>query len=273
MNAVKILRINKPEGIVLAGGGCKAMSVLGALHVLKKCGQLEKTKIYAGTSAGAIVAAGMALDREPIEMVKKFTENSYRTSFDLQNFGNTFGLDTGENLFDWIDIVLGGESYTFESLFDKTGKTLVVCATNLSVAEPVYFSHLTTPMMDVKLSIRMSCSLPLFFSAVKFQDNVFVDGALTDPFPIGYVMEMNDNVLGIRYESSEYKTPMNIGRLDEFLKSIVIVTTKDSFPKDSNVFTIDVGNLSVLDFKNPKKLKKSFKIGYQSMLQFMKKND
>lgn len=270
---MNIPRIKFPESIVLAGGGAKSMSALGALHVLKKTGQLKNAKIFAGTSAGAIVAAGMVLDREPIDMVKKFTENSYKSNFDIANFGNTFGLDTGENLFEWIDIVLGNESHTFQSLYEKTGKTLVVCATNLSMAEPVYFSHITSPEMDVKLAIRMSCSLPLFFSAVKFQDNVFVDGALTDPFPIEYVMKMNDNVLGIRYESSEYKIPMPIERLDEFLKSIVVVATKDNFPKDANIFIIDVGNLSVLDFKNPKKLKKSFKIGYQSMLQFIKKND
>lgn len=272
MIASKIPRINKPEGIILAGGGAKSMSALGALHVLKRIGQLDRAKIYAGTSAGAIVAAGLILDREPIEMVKKFTENSYKPTFDLQNFGNAFGLDTGENLFEWIDVVLGQESHTFRSLYERTGKTLIVCATNLSVSEPVYFSHTTSPDMDVKLAIRMSCSLPVYFSAVKFQDNVFVDGALTDPFPIEYVMNMSNNVLGIRYESSEYKTPMPIERLDEFLKSLIAITTKDKYPEDANVFTIDVKDLSVLDFKNPKKLKKSFKIGYQAMVHFLKKN-
>jgi predicted patatin/cPLA2 family phospholipase len=102
---------------------------------------------------------------------------------------------------------------------------------------------------------------------------VYVDGALTDPFPIDYVSGLSKNVLGIRYESDEYKTPMNITRLDEFLKSLVIVSTKDVFSKDANVFTIDVGNMTVLDFKNPRKLKKAFKVGFTAMQNFLKKND
>ena len=65
------VHIKQPEALVLAGGGAKSMSALGAIHVLKKAGQLNKLKIVAGTSAGAIVAAGIALGRDPITMVKK----------------------------------------------------------------------------------------------------------------------------------------------------------------------------------------------------------
>ncbi|AGE57763.1 lipid hydrolase [Acanthocystis turfacea Chlorella virus NTS-1] len=271
MNAT--VRIHKPEALVLAGGGAKSMSALGAIHVLKKAGQLDRAKIFAGTSAGAIVAAGIALDRDPIEMVRKFTDTRYRANFDIENFGNAFGLDTGENLFEWIDIVLDSEPHTFQSIYEKTGATLIVCATNLSTSKAVYFSRFEHPDMDVKTAIRMSCSLPIYFSAVRHEDEVYVDGALTDPFPVDYVSGLSKNVLGIRYESNEYKTPMNITRLDEFLKSLVIVSTKDVFSKDANVFTIDVGDLSVLDFKNPKKLKKSFKVGFTAMQNFLKKND
>jgi hypothetical protein len=39
------------------------------------------------------------------------------------------------------------------------------------------------------------------------------------------------------------------------------------------VFTIDVKDISVLDFKSPKKLKKAFKMGFDSMKNFLKKND
>jgi len=270
---ISTVRIHKPEAIVLAGGGAKSMSALGAIHVLKKAGHLDKAKIFAGTSAGAIVAAGIALDRDPIDMVRKFTDTRYKANFDIENFGNAFGLDTGENLFEWIDIVLDREPHTFQSIYEKTGATLIVCATNLSTSAAVYFSRFDHPDMDVKLAIRMSCSLPIYFSAVRYNDEVFVDGALTDPFPIDYVSTISNNVLGIRYESDEYKTPLSITRLDEFLKSLITVSTKDVYSKAANVFTIDVGSLSVLDFKNPSKLKKSFKIGFQAMQDFLKKND
>ena len=273
MTMSKVTKIKQPESLVLAGGGAKSMSSLGAIHVLKKAGHLDKLKIVAGTSAGAIVAAGIALNRDPIKMVKKFTETTYRPDLDIQNFGSAFGIDTGENLFRWIDIVLGDEPHTFKSIFDKTGMTLIVCATNLSTSSAVYFSPTSHPDMDVRIAIRMSCSLPVFFSAVRYNDELYVDGALTDPFPVDYVMSLNDNVLGIRYDSSEYGTPMEINGLDVFFRSLIAVSTKDKYSTNANVFTIDVGDLSVLDFRNPKKLKKSFKLGFDAMKAFLKKND
>lgn len=268
-----IPNIKFPEAIVLAGGGAKSMSALGALHVLKKCGKLKNAKIFAGTSAGSIVAAGMSLDRDPIEMVKKFTEYSYRSKFDIQNFGNAFGLDTGENLSEWIDLVIGPDPLTFQDIYDKNGTTLIVCATNLSQSRAEYFSRHMHPDMDVRIAIRMSCSLPGFFTAVRYNDEIFVDGALSDPFPYEHVSSISKNVLGIRYESSEYKSPMKIEHLQDFIKSLIVVTTKDKFPIDGNIFTINVGDLSVLDFKDSKKLKKSFKLGFTAMKDFIKKND
>ncbi|AGE56160.1 lipid hydrolase [Paramecium bursaria Chlorella virus NE-JV-1] len=273
MISTKIVRIRQPESLVIAGGGAKSMSALGAIHVLKKTGHLKKLKYVSGTSAGAIVAAGLALNRDPIQMVKRFTETVYRADLDIQNFSNAFGVDTGEHLFRWIDIVLGNELYTFKSILEKTGITLVVCATNLSTSSAVYFSPESHPEMDVRLAIRMSCSLPIFFSAVRYEEEIYVDGALTDAFPIDNAMLTSDNVLGIRYNSAEYKTPMEISGLDGFFKSLIAVSTKDKYSPDANVFTIDVGELSVLDFKNPKKLKKAFKIGFEAMKEFLKKND
>ena len=270
---IAVPKIHKPEAIVVAGGGSKSMAALGTLHVMKKAGHLEKIKTVAGTSAGAIVAASLALNRDPIQMAKKITEKSYSPDFDIKNFGNSFGLDSGRNLFQWIDIVLDNETYTFRSIYDKTGISLIVCATNLSTSSPVYFSHVDHPDMDVRLAIRMSCSIPIYFSAVRFEDEVYVDGALSDPFPIDHVMKSSNNVLGIRYDSKEYETPMKVDGLDDFFRALIATTTKDRYSSDANVFTIDVGDLSVLDFQSPKKLKKAFKIGHDAMANFLKKND
>jgi predicted acylesterase/phospholipase RssA len=274
MNAIsKVPKINHPEALVIAGGGAKAMSGYGAIHVLRKMGHLKNLKIVAGTSAGAIVAAGVALDRDPITMVKKFTERTYRPDLDIQNFGNAFGVDNGASLFQWIDIVLGEDTITFMDIFERTGMTLIVCATNLSRSEAVYFSHVSHPTMDVRVAIRMSCSLPIFFSAVRYEGELYVDGALTSAFPMVHAMSLSDNVLGIRYDSTEYSTPMEISGLDKFFTSLIAVSTKDHYPDDANVFTIDVKDISVLDFKSPKKLKKAFKMGFDSMKNFLKKND
>lgn len=268
------INVRHLDAIVISGGGAKSMSGLGAIHVLQKNGHLSKLKTVAGTSAGAIVATGIALNRNYIEMCKAFASDSYTPSLDIGNFSNAFGIDTGAHLYNWIDLVLGNKEYTFQSILEETGFTLIICATNLSELRATYFSPMMTPDFDVKTAIRMSCSLPVFFSAVRHENSVFVDGALTDPFPIDYVSKLPgvQNVLGIRYESSEYATPVNIDGLDKFFTSLIAVTTRDRFTHP-NVFTIDVGKISVLDFKNPKILKKSFKVGAIAMQSYLKKHE
>jgi predicted acylesterase/phospholipase RssA len=130
-----------------------------------------------------------------------------------------------------------------------------------------------TPDFDVKMAIRMSCSLPIFFSAVRHEGEVYVDGALTDAFPIDYVnnMETTHNTLGIRYDSAEYSATRDINSIDKFFTSLISISTRDRYSPDSNVLSIDVGKITVLDFKNPKVLKKAFKVGASRMSSILKK--
>lgn len=269
------LSVRKLDSLVIAGGGAKSMAGLGAIHVLRKNGHLNDLKTVAGTSAGAIVATGIALDRNCVEMCKAFSRELYVPSIDIANFSNAFGIDSGAHLSRWIDIVLGDKSHTFKSIYDKTGMTLIICATNMSTLSAKYFSPTETPDFDVKTAIRMSCSLPIFFSAVRHEGEVYVDGALTDAFPMDYVAGLVNvhNILGIRYDSVEYGTHKDINSIDKFLTSLIAISTRDRYSPGQNVLSIDVGKITVLDFKNPKILKKAFKIGASRMVELLKKID
>jgi predicted acylesterase/phospholipase RssA len=273
MSLTKVPVINYPDALIIAGGGAKSMSGLGAIHVLKRNGQLRQMKVVAGTSAGSIVAAGVALNRDPVSMCKAFIDEIYTPSFDISNFVNTFGLDTGVHLSRWIDIVLGNKSYTFQSILEETGIFLVICATNLTECCPEYFSPAETPDMDVRTAIRMSCSIPVYFSAIKYNDRVFVDGALTDAFPYDYVKNLPNvkNPLGIRYSSKEHESPILIDSIDKFFQSLIVTATKDKYSKDSNVLDINVKNITVLDFKKPRALKKAFGYGVVQTRNLLKK--
>ena len=143
----------------------------------------------------------------------------------------------------------------------------------MSTLSATYFSPIETPEFDVKTAIRMSCSLPIFFSAVRHEGEVYVDGALTDAFPIDYVagLDTTNNILGIRYDSAEYSTHKDINSIDKFFTSLIAISTRDRYSPDSNVLSIDVGKITVLDFKNPKVLKRAFKIGANRMAQILKK--
>ena len=51
------------ETLVLSGGGMKGVASLGAVSALRRAGALRHVKRVVGTSAGALVAAALAVDR------------------------------------------------------------------------------------------------------------------------------------------------------------------------------------------------------------------
>lgn len=265
--------MNHPDALVVAGGGAKAFTALGAVHVLKKAGRLDKLKAVAGTSAGAIVAAGVALGRPPLEMCKAFVRERYVPKYDLANFGTTFGIDTGEHLDKWIDFVLDGE-HTFESIKRDTGIDLIVCATDLNERKAKYFDPQSTPNADVATAIRMSCAIPLYFSAVIYENAVYVDGALCDNFPYEIVAARDNvkNPLGIAYIYDKKTGPVT--NFEQYVSAIIHCATDKQYVRDrANLLMLDCGDTKIFDFKNPRILKKLFKSGALQTSDWIKKNE
>lgn len=272
MNKVSIAVRDKPDALVIAGGGAKAFSALGAVHVLKKAGSLDKLKAVAGTSAGAIVAASVALKRKPMDMCKEFVREVYKPSFDIKNFSKTFGIDSGEHLDKWINIVLDGQ-HTFESIQKATGIDLIVCTTDLNERKAKYFDPQTTPHADVATVIKMSCTIPLYFNAVMYEDHVFVDGALCDNFPYEYVAakEGIENPLGLVYLYDTQTGPVE--NLEQYISAMIHCATEKQYIRDrANVLAIDCGNAKIFDFKQPKVIKRLFKTGVLQTYDWIKKN-
>ncbi len=262
---------DRPDALVIAGGGAKGISALGAIHAFRKAGRLENVKLVAGTSAGAIVAASVALKREPIELMKQFAAESYSPDLDLRNFASSFGIDSGSHVSRWIDIVLG-EPRTFQSILDTTGVELVVCATNLSKRQAAYFGPNSHPTMDVATAIRMSCAIPLYFSAVKYEDDVYVDGGIVDNFCYEYIARRKDvsHPLGLTYRTSDQETP--ITSLEQYIVALVqCATVQQHVRDDANVLQIDCGSTGVFAFKKTQALRSLFRTGAVQARDWIKK--
>lgn len=157
-----------------------------------------------GTSAGSILCLMCCLGYTSKEMIailedEMVTKNRGQLSFDELldlNVLNSYGLDSGENMQRFIEQVvynkLNRTSITFVELAKVTGKNLVICVANLSKQRQEYLNVDTEPHMDVVKAIRMSISLPFIFTPVKHNGNIYVDGALYETLPIGYMMQFKD---------------------------------------------------------------------------------
>lgn len=261
------------ETLVVSGGGMKGVASLGAAVALKKAGMLREVKTYVGTSAGALVAAALATDRASLKTLFELTDSKYRADIDLSRLLATFGLDSGRHLDRWISILLGPSKCTFQDIYTKHGVRLVVCATNLTDRKPEYFSVDTTPAMDVALALRMSCCIPLYFSAIKEQGMVYVDGAVADNFPMAWAVNQfgGATVVGITFWPRA-SHPDN--SLEEYVAALLECSTRRHYDLDDRrILALDTGARSAFEFTMSKRdMKKLYISGYRQAKAWAKKH-
>lgn len=234
----------------------KGIATIGALMEFQEAGWLQGVHRFAGTSVGAALATMLAIgaDLESIfeDHVVSFT---YDSSYDISGLDKSFGLDTGEGLQKWIDTLLGDARHiTFKDVLETHGSTLLICATNLNTKEAVIFGPETHPEMRVAQALRMSCSIPLYFAATSYKGELYVDGALTDNFPLrAAAAGGHSRVLGLRITNTP-KPAHTKWTLDKFISGIVDCAMLRPIPEgvEAVVLDIDAGSgTQPMNFRMP----------------------
>lgn len=195
--------------LAVEGGGVKGVAYPGALQVLESNGVLPKIEKVAGTSAGSIVAALIALGYTPMEMQALMLDLDFRQFEDgsplggPERFFRKFGWFEGDYFLEWMQCRVnektGNPNATFADLRADPAKynDLYVLSTDLSRRRSQVFSYETSPDLPVAEAVRASMSIPLFFEAYSIDDDLFgsigergqkqdlfVDGGVLDNFPI-----------------------------------------------------------------------------------------
>lgn len=202
---------------VFAGGGIKAMAMLGSIEIAEQRGIRFKRAV--GTSAGAIVAAFAIAGISSQEMKRLVDSVDLRSFMDARKslLSRGFltkwirlywrlGLYKGEHLEKWIGDVLAQRGIvTFSDL--KPG-SLKVIASDLTRGRLIVLPDdlkdygLNPGSFPVARAIRMSCSLPYFFEPIKLYNGagekcLIVDGGVLSNFPI-WVFEKGNELLPTR---------------------------------------------------------------------------
>lgn len=190
------------RNLVFEGGGVKGIAYGGALMRLDEMGLLYSVDRVAGTSAGAITACLMSLGYSSKEISKivaetdfsKFEDNTFLFIRDIFRLINYYGWNKGDVFEQWlyelIEKKTGNRHFTFADLHKKVicceqgYKELYIVATNVTKQRAETISFENYPDLEIAKAVRMSMSIPIFFMAVKNNDDVFVDGGLTSNYPI-----------------------------------------------------------------------------------------
>jgi NTE family protein len=181
------------RNLVLEGGGVKGIAYAGSFEVLEQQGILNEVGPVAGTSAGAITATLVALRYQPDQIrslifnipFEKFKDGG---STGLFRLFRRFGWYKGDYFLDLMRCLITNQTKkpgtTFKDMKDMGFRDLHVFSTDLSTGRSKEFSAEKTPDVEVALAVRMSMSIPLFFAAVDFDNDVFVDGGVLRNYPI-----------------------------------------------------------------------------------------
>jgi NTE family protein len=201
--------------LVFEGGGVKGIGLAGAYRELSDRGY--HPECVAGTSAGAITAALVAVGYSGAEVEEIVLHQMHFSDFEdsafLDHFGKLGelgeffihrGMHSGDYFLGWIRKLLEAKGKTtFGDLRNPPGS-----ADNREYSLQVVVSDLTARCMlvlprdaaqlgidnpddlEIAEAVRMSMSIPVFFAPVVFKDrqtgveHVIVDGGLLSNFPI-----------------------------------------------------------------------------------------
>lgn len=258
------------DSLVLSGGGVRGVAMLGAVSKLKSVGLLDHVDMVVGTSAGSILGALVATQRDLQASLGIMCTHGYFPDFDFTRLFTEYGLDSGKSI-DSLVKALIPDSITFEEVHRRHGVRFVVVATNLATRRPEYFGPDTHADMPVALAIRMSCSIPLYFKAVRYNGGVYVDGSVTNNLAVNWAHSQGcRQVMGVtlRPRSSPIKS------LDGFLGALVESSTMSQPWKRAHVqvLELDAPGVSSFNFAASKRtLQSLFDAGTRQAELFVKK--
>ena len=187
--------MNIYDTVCLSGGGIKGISFVGALDFLQHKSYININQInnWVGTSAGAMLCYLLTLGysiHEIGEFILDFNFQTLESEISIDGLLGSHGLNNGIKMIVLMSSFLK-EKYDLEDInffdhFKLTNKKLTIIGTNFSKGIETVFNYENHPTMSVITAIRISCSVPVIFEPVLFNGDYYIDGGLSNNFPLKY---------------------------------------------------------------------------------------
>ncbi|CAG23338.1 patatin-like phospholipase family protein [Photobacterium profundum] len=238
------------KNLIFEGGGVKGIAYIGAMDVLNERNILEKITRVGGTSAGAInaILVGLGFTQSEIKDIlwelnfKDFMDDSWNIVRDTERLISSYGWYKGDYFRAWIGKLIKQKTGSSESTFadieamkeKKRFKSLYFIGTNLSTSFSEVFSAEHTPKICVADAVRISMSIPLFFSAKRsIQGDVYVDGGVLDNYPI----RLFDRLKYL--DSNNYVKPIYYKNINSSIADIKKPVSQYVYNKETLGFRLD----------------------------------
>ncbi|MGN0033714.1 MAG: patatin-like phospholipase family protein [Candidatus Limimorpha sp.] len=207
-------------GVVLCGGGAKGFAHIRVLKMIDEAG--IPIDYIGGTSIGSIIGGLYAVGYDPDMMEKLVCQQDWnRVIYDNipEIYSPIENKINGNNFITTLPIT-GGKVKTKYSLKDGVYVNLLMSRLTLPAYNIRDFSKLSVPFYciatdvekatqyelnkgSLSRSIRASMAIPFFFSPIRIDDRLLVDGGLVNNFPVRNMEEKGvDIIIGVDLEDA-----------------------------------------------------------------------
>jgi predicted acylesterase/phospholipase RssA len=195
----------QPEVLVLGPGGMKGIIEVGALQRLYENGNLRNLKAIVGCSIGSVIGLLFSCGYTPFE-IYGFSKK-YKTIFEflpekltLRQVYENRGIIDPEIIKTALDKYVTnkfGRVPTLRELKEITGIKLCTVSTNVDAENFEYIDCDKFPNLECTDAVKIGINMPGLIGMVKFNGSVYVDGALTNPYPVDVYDDGEKEILGL----------------------------------------------------------------------------
>ena len=238
------------DTLILSGGGIKGFGFVGALQVLEsnQIINIKNIKYYYANSVGTIISLLLAIGYTPEfleEFIIKFDFKKVIPKINFSNIFNNLGLSNGNEIMVILQTMFLKKTKTsdmnFIDFYKKYKIKLNFITTNYTLGTEEVLSIDTTPELSVLLAVRMSISIPLIFTPVIYNNHLYVDGFLTNNFPIDKIDYNKHNYLALKILDNYKRDNPNI--LD-FLKGCINIAIFNINKNQNNIENDKIININ-----------------------------
>lgn len=216
--------------IVLSGGSIRGLALLGSLQYLEDNHMLDSIDTFIGTSMGAIISYFISIGYTPTELITDVCQSNWFK--DLKKKISMYHLITKKGILNYTDSMIPYlKSFTYKKrstiptlleLYNDYGKELVVCTYNLTQQKQLFISYKTHPELNCLLALQMTSSIPLLFEPFIYENDMYIDGAVLNNFPLNYP-ELYHSTIAISIFTFNYEKPSSDVDILDYIWSIIMI--------------------------------------------------
>jgi predicted acylesterase/phospholipase RssA len=288
---IPVVRQSQKFALVLSGGGARGLAQIGVIKAFEENG--IRPDLIVGTSMGAIVGALYASGYSPDSILSLARNNDWdliysnsstrkkqfvnqKSSSDHSLFELRFDYDLtpilpssisfGQAFYTMLTPLLALPQYKASMNFDNLPIPLRIIATDLVSGQKVVFSK-----GNLVTAIRASCSVPLAYAPVNYNEMVLIDGGISANIPVETAITENAGLIVVSDVTSplwKKKDLENPVKLVDQIISIGITRQKEIERHQCDILlSPDLSSFSNTDFQ---KIDSMVTIAYSETEQHIK---